>query len=93
MKKFKIWAYVIWVLLLARFLSQAIPATIHSHKLNKIQNEILLHEEQIEANKQQRLNCSTNMQLWNNENEETRKIVQQLKEKYNSMAGFTQASQ
>lgn len=93
MKKFKIWAYVIWLLLLARFLSQAIPATIHSHKLNKIQNEITLYEEQIESNKQQRLNCSTNMEIWNNENEQNRKIIEELKTNYNKIAGFTQASQ
>jgi len=42
---------------------------IKEHKLNKIKSQIEEVEAQIEYNKQQRLNCDTNMKLWSEENE------------------------
>ena len=59
------------------------------HKQNKIRKEIEIVELRIEKNKQERLNCEANMKLWNQENEENRVILNELKEQYNSMVGFT----
>ncbi len=78
---------VIFIIVLALY----IPLGIKNYKLNSIQRDIQRVENQIEYNKQQWLNCETNMQLWNEENNENRRIVEQLKEKYNDMVGFTQA--
>ena len=61
------------------------------HKQNKIRKEIEIVELRIEKNKQERLNCEANMKLWNQENEENRVILNELKEQYNSMVGFTSA--
>jgi len=63
------------------------------HKQNKIRKEIEIVELRIEKNKQERLNCEANMKLWNQENEENRVILNELKEQYNSMVGFTSAWQ
>lgn len=93
MKKEKI---IMWWIALAVFilvLCLYIPLWIKNHKIRMLQKEIQKVEAQIEYNKEQRLNCETNMKLWNDENNANRELVAQLKEQYNSMVGFTQAWQ
>jgi hypothetical protein len=68
-----------------------IPLAIKQHKLNKITTNISQIEKQIEFNKSQRLSCETNMKLWNKENESNRVIINDLKQQYNEMVGFTSA--
>ena len=93
MKLKKLILPVLVVLWLGFFLYHTIPLMINEHNKNKILHEISEVERNIELNKQQRLNCSTNMELWNNDNEKNREIVKELQEQYNSMVGFTQAWQ
>ena len=69
------------------------PTIVKEHQLNKIKKQIEKVELKIEANKQERLNCETNMVLWNKENESNRGIVNELKINYNNMVGFTEAWQ
>ncbi len=85
--------YWILLLLLGFFLYQVIPLMAKEHKQNKIRKEIEIVELRIEKNKQERLNCEANMKLWNQENEENRVILNELKEQYTSMVGFTSAWQ
>lgn len=85
--------YWILLLLLGFFLYQVIPLMAKEHKQNKIRKEIEIVELRIEKNKQERLNCEANMKLWNQENEENRVILNELKEQYNNMVGFIEAWQ
>lgn len=75
--------FCIWM-----FFYISVPLMVKEHQKNKILNEIELIKNKIEYNKQQRLNCSTNMELWNSENEQNRKLVEELSAKYNQIAGF-----
>lgn len=79
---------ILSILWIGLFLYFAIPLMINEHQKNKILNEISEVERNIEFNKQQRLNCSTNMELWNNENEQNRRLIDELKANYNKIAGF-----
>jgi len=87
----KILLYVLFISLVAFFFSYTIPLMIREHEKNKIMTEISQIELQIEHNKQQRLNCSNNMEMWNNDNDKNRKMIDELKSKYNEMVGFTGA--
>lgn len=88
MKLKKLILPIIIILWVGFFLYHTIPLVINDHKKNKILNEISEVERKIELNKQQWLSCSTNMELWNNENEQNRKLIEELKANYNKIAGF-----
>lgn len=88
MKLKKLILPIVIILWLWFFLYHTIPLVINEHKKNQILNKITDAERTIELNKQQRLNCSTNMELWNNQNEENRKLIEELKLNYNNVAGF-----
>ena len=92
MKLRKLILPIVIILGLGFFLYHTIPLIITEHKKNQILNKISDAERIIELNKQQRLNCSTNMELWNNQNEENRKLIEELKTNYNNMVGFISES-
>lgn len=89
----KILFYSIFVGIIASLLYFVVPVIKKEHELNKIRWQIEKIESQIEYNKNQWLNCDTNMKLWNEENEMNRWIVDELKRNYNDMVGFTSAWQ
>ena len=74
------------------FLAITIPILKHDIAVRKIANKIEQVQMQIELNKEQRNVCYNNMELWHTENEENRKILNELMIEYNSMVGFTKAS-
>lgn len=69
-----------------------VPIIQHHIKVTKIKNEIEKVQLQIELNKEQRNSCYSNMELWHNENEDNRKILNDLMKEYNELVGFTKAS-
>lgn len=92
-KLIKLWV-VIWVWIL--FISlcvMIIPIIKHHLEVQKIKNEIEKVQLQIEFNKEQRNVCHDNMEMWHDENEQNREILNQLMLEYNSMVGFTTASE
>ena len=93
MKKVNAIIYISAVLIVWLVMMMYWPVVIKEHKLNKIKSQIEEVEAQIEYNKQQRLNCDTNMKLWSEENELNRWIISELKVNYNNMVGFTEAWQ
>lgn len=68
------------------------PIIKHHIEVTKIKNEIEKVQLQIELNKEQRNSCYSNMELWHNENEDNRKILNDLMKEYNELVGFTKAS-
>lgn len=107
MKKFKIWAYIIWVLSLWRFLSQAIPAMIKSHNLQELRNEIQVHKNEIAENswaidklsiewnrcEQIQLSWSQIAEWIRKKNSDINLKINELKIKYNNINGFIEAWQ
>jgi len=91
--KTKFVRYSLLLIICVSILAYIIPLIGKQHELNKIQTQIKIVEEKIEYNKQQRLSCSTNMELWNKDNKVNNKIVEELKTQYNNMVGFTEAWQ
>jgi len=83
--------YFLLVILFVGFLAYTVPMIKEKHELNKIKHKIETEVQKIELNKQRRLNCSVNMELWNQENDESRAMITHLKEQYNNMVGFSQA--
>ena len=65
------------------------PIVTHHIELTKIKNQIEKTQLLIELNKQQRETCHNNMQLWHDENEANREILNNLMLQYNEMVGFT----
>lgn len=89
----KLWV-VIWVWIL--FISlcvMIIPIIKHHLEVQKIKNEIEKVQLQIEFNKEQWNVCHDNMEMWHDENEQNREILNQLMQQYNDMVGFTKASE
>jgi hypothetical protein len=84
----KLTIYVIFIGLLIFFFANAIPAMIKEHEANKIRWQIEQLEFKIEANKQERLRCETNMKLWNEANEWYREEVKELVSQYNDKMGL-----
>lgn len=80
------------MLIIIVFLWITIPILIHDIKVRKISNQIEQVQLQIELNKEQRNSCYNNMELWHNENEDNRKILNELMKEYNELVGFTKAS-
>lgn len=68
------------------------PIIKHHIEVMNIKNQIEEVQLKIELNKEQWNSCYTNMELWHNENEENRKILNELMQQYNDMVGFTTAS-
>ena len=68
------------------------PIIKHHLEVTKIKNQIEEVQMRIELNKEQRQSCYANMETWHTENEENRKILNELMIEYNSMVGFTTAS-
>ena len=75
------------------FLIIAIPIMKRHYEVKKLQYDIQWFEERIEFNKQEWNNCYTNMELRHEENEQNRKILNDLMQQYNDMVGFTKASE
>ena len=67
------------------------PIIKHHIEVTDIKNKIEKVQLQIELNKEQWNSCYTNMETWHNENEENRKILNELMKEYNDMVGFTTA--
>ena len=67
------------------------PIIKHHIEVTKIKNQIEKVQLQIELNKEQWNSCYTNMETWHTENEENRKILNELMKEYNDMVGFTTA--
>lgn len=67
------------------------PIVTHHIELTKIKNQIEKTQLLIELNQQQRETCHNNMQLWHDENEANREILNNLMLQYNEMVGFTTA--
>lgn len=65
------------------------PIVTHHIELTKIKNQIEKTQLLIELNQQQRETCHNNMQLWHDENEANREILNNLMLQYNEMVGFT----
>lgn len=80
---------VISLLVITLLLYISIPLVIKEFKLKDIQKDIERVEAKIERNKQERLNCDANMRLRNDENNDNRKMIDELKNEYNSIVGFT----
>ena len=78
---------VIFLVLLCLY----IPLAKKDLQIKGIKKDIQRVEAQIELNKTQRANCDANMKLWNEENDANRQMLEELKEKYNDMVGFTEA--
>ena len=84
-------ATILLVIIIA-FLAITIPILKHDIAVRKIANQIEEVQMKIELNKEQRQSCYSNMETWHTENEENRKILNELMIEYNSMVGFTKAS-
>ena len=74
------------------FLVIVTPIINHHIEVNKIKNQIEEVQMKIELNKEQWNSCYANMETWHTENEENRKILNELMQQYNDMVGFTKAS-
>ena len=81
----------ILAIIIATFLIITIPILSHDIKVRKIANKIEQVQMQIELNKEQWSVCYNNMELWHTENEENRKILNELMHEYNEVVGFTKA--
>jgi peptidoglycan hydrolase CwlO-like protein len=68
-----------------------IPLVKKWYQVHSLQKEIERVSDQIELNKAKWSECSTNMQLWNSDNDKNREMLRQLQEQYNEMVGFTVA--
>jgi cell division protein FtsB len=68
-----------------------VPLAKSWYQRHTLQKEIQKVEQQIELNKAKRAECSTNMQLWNSDNDKNREMLENLKKQYNDMVGFTEA--
>ena len=64
------------------------PIISHHIQVSKIKNQIEKIQLQIELNQEQRAVCKNNMDLWHAENEENRKILNDLMLQYNNMVGI-----
>jgi len=73
------------------FLVIVTPIINHHIEVTKIKNQIEEVQLKIELNKEQWNTCYTNMETWHTENEENRKILNELMKQYNDMVGFTTA--
>jgi septal ring factor EnvC (AmiA/AmiB activator) len=91
--KTKFVRYLLLIIVLIVLFAYTIPLIKKQHQLNKIQTQIEMVESKIEQNKQKWLNCDANMKLWNKDNNDNKKIVEELKTQYNNMVGFTSALQ
>jgi hypothetical protein len=87
----KVLFYIVFLSLVITGLYTLGTLVAKEYQLRSYRVKIERIEAKIETNKQERLNCETNMKLWNAENEENRQIVKELKENYNKMVGFTSA--
>lgn len=74
------------------FLVIVTPIINHHIEVTKIKNQIEEVQMKIELNKEQWNSCYANMETWHTENEENRKILNDLMQQYNDMVGFTKAS-
>lgn len=74
------------------FLVIVTPIINHHIEVTKIKNQIEEVQLKIELNKEQWNTCYANMETWHTENEENRKILNDLMQQYNDMVGFTKAS-
>lgn len=86
-------AISIFTVICVIFLIITVPILQHDMKVRKIANKIEQVQLQIELNQEQWNVCHNNMELWHTENEENRKILNELMLEYNSMVGFTKASE
>ena len=73
------------------FLVIVTPIINHHIEVTKIKNQIEEVQLKIELNKEQWNTCYTNMETWHTENEQNRKILNDLMQQYNDMVGFTKA--
>lgn len=73
------------------FLVIVTPIINHHIEVTKIKNQIEEVQLKIELNKEQWNTCYANMETWHTENEENRKILNELMQQYNDMVGFTTA--
>lgn len=73
------------------FLVIVTPIINHHIEVTKIKNQIEEVQLKIELNKEQWNTCYSNMETWHIENEENRKILNDLMQQYNDMVGFTKA--
>lgn len=67
------------------------PIIKHHIEVMNIKNQIEEVQMKIELNKEQWQSCYANMETWHTENEENRKILNELMKEYNDMVGFTTA--
>ena len=74
------------------FLIIVTPIINHHLEVQRIKWEIEKVQLQIEFNKEQWNVCHDNMEMWHDENEQNREILNNLMLEYNSMVGFTTAS-
>ena len=74
------------------FLIIVTPIINHHLEVQRIKWEIEKVQLQIDFNKEQWNVCHDNMQMWHDENEQNREILNNLMLEYNSMVGFTKAS-
>ena len=74
------------------FLIIVTPIINHHLEVQRIKWEIEKVQLQIEFNKEQWNVCHDNMEMWHDENEQNREILNNLMLEYNSMVGFTKAS-
>lgn len=74
------------------FLVIVTPIINHHLEVQRIKWEIEQVQLQIEFNKEQWNVCKENMDTRHSENEDNRKILNNLMLEYNSMVGFTKAS-
>ena len=77
----------VFLVLLAMF----IPLAKKDLQLRSMRKDIQKIEAQIELNKAQWATCDANMKLWNEENNANREMLENLKQEYNDMVGFTGA--
>jgi cell division protein FtsL len=80
------------IIILIVFLIIAIPIIKRDYEVKRLKYDIQWFNERIEFNKQEWNNCYTNMELRHDENEQNRKILNELMQQYNDMVGFTKAS-
>lgn len=83
-------ATILFAIIIA-FLAITIPILKHDIAVRKIANQIEEVQMKIELNKEQWNSCYANMETWHTENEENRKILNELMQQYNDMVGFTTA--
>ena len=74
------------------FLVVVTPIINHHLEVQRIKWEIEKVQLQIEFNKEQWNVCKENMDTRHSENEDNRKILNDLMQQYNDMVGFTKAS-